>query len=187
VSDCIVKDFVTNNGDTSGATGNGIWVQPMSSAINFTIVNTVAVNDQWSGIAYGPPSGSPATNGVIDHVVTTNNGFAGVSVYTATTGEAVAINISHSIASNNNAAGILTSVSSVALIVDADEISNNGQGVNASGGSILISRSVITKNSGYGLGNYYSGIYTTRDNRIYANGNGNAFGGGISPTPVSTQ
>src|ERR1700722_5930125 len=102
ISDCIVKDFVLNG----SGTGNGILIGPTTGTVDFTIVNTIAVNNQFAGIAYLPPSGSATATGPIDHVVAANNSSDGivVSLFRASAGSA-AVNISNSVASNNGVIG----------------------------------------------------------------------------------
>ena len=64
VSNCIVKDFIS----ADGTSGNGIMIAPTTGAVDFTIVNTVALNNATAGIHYLPASGSAAATGAIDHV-----------------------------------------------------------------------------------------------------------------------
>jgi hypothetical protein len=165
ISNCIVKDFIANGANT----GNGILIAPTSST-NFTVVNTIAVNNGNAGIQYAPTSGSPTTIGAIDHVVATNNTGSGMGV-AASSGFA-AITISNSVTSNNGSSGIVSS--GVATVtVDNDEISNNGTGLDVTSGTVVLSRSVINNNSTYGVSNSGT-VDTLLDNRIYANGNNNA-------------
>jgi hypothetical protein len=187
ISNCIVKDFIVNSEDSNGTSGNGILIAPTFGTINFTIANTVAVNNANAGIAYLPPSGSATATGAIDHVVANNNGFAGITTdLYLTPGGSAAVSISNSVASNNFSTGISTAGSAnIAVTLDADEISNNIEGVNDTAGTILLSHSVITKNSAYGVANF-STIYTYQDNRIYLNGNNNVVYNN-SLTPVSPQ
>ena len=167
ISDCILKDFVVNG----GGTGNGILIAPTSNT-NFTVVNTIAVNNGNVGILYSPTSGTPATIGTIDHVVATNNTGSGMGVEVS--GGSAAVSISNSVASNNGSNGIVTSASSgtVTVTVDNDEISNNETGLDVTSGTVVLSRSVINNNSTYGVSNSGT-VDTLLDNRIYANGNGN--------------
>jgi hypothetical protein len=184
VSNCIVKDFVGQTPD--GPTGNGILIQPTSGTPNFTIVNTIAVNNAGDGIAYLPASGSATATGAIDHVVATNNSFAGVSVNLGYAANAFAtVSISNSVASNNGNTGISVVGSRASLTIDNDEISNNPFGLSVFNSTVLLGRSTITKNSSYGISN--SGTSNTfQNNQIYANGNGNAVQYS-SLTPVSPQ
>ena len=187
ISNCTAKDFIVNSENSNGTSGNGILIAPTFGTINFTIANTVAVNNGWAGIAYLPPSGSATATGAIDHVVANNNGFAGITTdLYLTSGGSAAVSISNSVASNNLSVGISTAGSeNIAVTLDADEISNNTEGVNDTVGTILLSHSVITKNSAYGVANF-STIYTYQDNRIYLNGNGNVVYDNPL-TPVSPQ
>jgi hypothetical protein len=178
IDNCIVKDFVQGGSGGTGTSGNGIWIAPTSGAINFTIVNTIAVDNAYAGIFYGQPSGSAAASGVIDHVVATNNPGNGIDVaMLGGSGGSAAVTISNSVANNNGGAGIVASGSSYIVTLDHDEVSNNLTGVAIGANtSVLLSRSVITKNTNYGVSN--SGTAgSSEDNRIYGNGtniNGNA-------------
>jgi hypothetical protein len=65
------------------------------------------------------------------------------------------------------------------LATNADGISNSGNS------TIVLGRSTITNNSGYGI--YNNGtIDTFQNNQIYANGQSNAVGG-TALTPVTPQ
>ena len=181
VKNCVLKDFVVNNSNNNGTSGNGIWIAPTSGTITFTIVDTIVTNSATAGIYYLPPSGSPTATGVIDHVVVTGiANFAGIAatMFDASGGSA-AISISNSVISNNTGpftAGVFTNVpsGSIAMTLDNDEISSNVDGIVNSGGStIVLGRSTITNNSGYGIENFGT-IDTFQNNQIYANGNSNA-------------
>jgi hypothetical protein len=164
ISDCIVKDFVVNG----SGTGNGILIAPTGNT-NFTVVNTIAVNNGNVGILYAPTSGTPTTIGTIDHVVATNNTSSGIGVEPS--GGSAGISISNSVASNNGSDGVVTS-GAVTVTVDNDEISNNGTGLTVTSGTVVLSRSVINNNLTSGVSNLGT-VDTLLDNRIYANGNNN--------------
>jgi hypothetical protein len=168
IDNCVVKDFIEGTG--TGTSGNGIWIAPTSGTLNFTIANTVAVNNGYAGISYGQPSGSATVNGVIDHVVANNSPRAGIKVASLGGSGSAAITISNSVLNNNTGAGVGVSGSSYVVTLDHDEISNNSTGVSVGAGtSVLLSRSVVTKNSSYGVSN--SGTTNSaEDNRIYGNG-----------------
>jgi hypothetical protein len=180
VSNCIVKDFVGSN----GTTGNGIMLAPTSGPVDFTIVNTTTLNNGSAGIHYLPASGSATAIGAIDHVVAANNAIGmAVDLSSASAGSA-AVTISNSITNNNTNDGIVTASATapVTVTVDHDEVSSNGTGVGVGANtSVLLSRSVIAKNSTYGISN--SGTAgSSRDNRIAGNGNGNVVNG----TPLTS-
>jgi hypothetical protein len=171
VSNCIVKDF-SYGGNPN--TGNGILIEP-ASGMTFTIVNTVTVNNGFSGVAYYPTSGSPTAIGAVDHLVANGN-FQGFGTSLSnTSGGTAAISISNTVMSNNSSFGIQVSSTGVTLTLDNDQISNNSEGITTTGTTVL-SRSVITENSQYGISNNGT-VYTYGDNRIYLNGNSNAIGG----------
>jgi hypothetical protein len=183
IDNCIVKDFVQGGSGGTGTSGNGIWIAPTSGTINFAIVNTIAVDNASAGIIYGQPSGSAAASGVIDHVVATNNPGNGIDVVMlGGSGGSAAVTISNSVANNNGEAGIAASGSSYIVTLDHDEVSNNLTGVSVGANtSVLLSRSVITKNSNYGVSN--SGTAgSSADNRIYGNGT-NIQGGALTDVP----
>jgi hypothetical protein len=187
VSNCIVKDFIINNSDANGTNGNGILIGPTSGTINFTIVNTIAVNNGYLGVYYFPLSGNATVTGTIDHVVATNNGY-GIGVNSASgSGGSATVSISNSIANDNGVDGILSNSGPgpATVTIDNDEISNNEFGIFVSAGTVLLSRSVIAKNSIFGVENGGT-IYTYQDSRVYLNGNGNAINGNAL-APVSPQ
>jgi hypothetical protein len=187
ISNCIVKDFVSSSNNNSGTTGNGILIAPMSGTFDFTIVNTTALNNQYVGINYLPPSGSATATGAIDHVTAANNAI-GIAVDMAfASGGSVGVSISNSIASNNNVNGIYANgVSGTATTtIDNDQISNNEYGISINGGTVVLSRSTITNNSQYSMANLGT-TYTYQDNQIEANGNSNAVQGNAL-TPATAQ
>ena len=191
VRNCVLKDFVINESNNNGTSGNGIWIAPASGTITFTIVDTIVSNSADAGIYYLPSSGSATATGVIDHVVATgSSGSGGIGAYTGyASGASAAISISNSVISNNTGAdGVFAyvPVGSVAMTLDNDEISYNNNGILTNPGStIVLGRSTITNNSAYGISNA-STIDTFQNNQIYANGHSNAVDGNAL-TPVSPQ
>jgi hypothetical protein len=176
VTDCVILNF---SGSGSGATGNGIAMQPTSGSFSFVITNTTASNNGYAGVSYFPQSGTATANGVIDHVVAANNTY-GITLFTGSGAGSTTVAISNSIASNNNplATGIfITSVSSpFAVSIDNCNISGNGTGIFASDAAkVLLGRSVITSNSISSIENDTSSstFYTYQNNQINLNGNGN--------------
>jgi hypothetical protein len=187
VSNCIVKDFVSSSPDT-GNNGNGIWIGPTSGTVVFTIVNTIALNNAYYGVAYWPQSGNATVVGTIDHVFAANNSMGGIVIDTALTGGSSAtVSISNSVVSNNgfgNGISANGAAGTVTVTVDNDQISNNSYGVNVNTATVLLSRSVITENSQYGINNSGT-VDTFQDNRSYGNGHSNAVGGsGLTNVPV---
>jgi hypothetical protein len=185
VSNCIVKDFVENFSDQLEATGNGIWIAPTSGTINFTIINTIAVNNQFAGINYGPPSGSATAAGAIDHVVANNNGLGIIAELLGNANGSAVISISNSVASNNTGSGIDVLGAPFTVTIDHDQLNNNLYGVFVNPGTVLLGRSVITENSAYGISNAGT-VETFQNNHINANANNNAVNG-IALASVSTQ
>jgi Divergent InlB B-repeat domain/Periplasmic copper-binding protein (NosD) len=183
VSNCIVKDFISAN----GTSGNGIMIAPTSGPVDFTIVNTTALNNGSAGIHYLPASGSATATGAIDHVIAANNAIGMAVDLSAASAGSAAVTISNSIANNNTSDGILTAsaAGTVTVTVDRDEVSSNGTGVAVGANtSVLLSRSVIAKNSTYGISN--SGTAgSSEDNRIAGNGSSNIHGTAL--TDVSQQ
>ena len=175
VSNCIVKDFISSN----STSGNGIMIAPMSGTVDFTIVNTVALNNASAGIHYLPASGSATATGAIDHVIAANNANGMAVDLSAASGGSAAVTISNSVANNNAADGIVTAsaAGTVTVTADRDEISSNGTGVGVGPNTtVLLSRSVIAKNSTYGISNSGTAA-SSQDNRIAGNGNGNVVNG----------
>ena len=184
VSNCIVKDFIGSN----GTTGNGIMIAPTSGPVDFTILNTVALNNGSAGIHYLPASGSATATGAIDHVIVANNAIGIAVDLSATSAGSAAVTVSNSVANNNTSDGIVTAsaTATVTVTVDRDEISSNGTGVSVGANTtVLLSRSVIAKNSTYGISNAGT-AGSSRDNRISGNGNGNAVNG-TALTSVAQQ
>jgi hypothetical protein len=185
VSNCIVKDFVAANGNT-GNTGNGIWIGPTSGPVVFTIVNTIALNNAYYGIAYFPQSGNATIVGTIDHVFAAHNTVGGIVIETG--GSSATVSISNSVVSNNPGNGIYSNGASGAATttIDNDQISNNASGVVVNAATVLLSRSVITENSQVGVSNTGT-VDSFQDNRIIANGsnnNNNISGSGLTDIPV---
>jgi hypothetical protein len=180
VSNCVVKDII-QNGSGDGSTGNGIWIAPTSSTVNFSIINTTVTNNQWAGISYLPITSAATTaTGTIDHVVATNNTNAGIeaALYRAS-GGSVTVAVSNSIASGNGTYGILANAGSVPhlrVLLDNDQINNNQTGVENTSGVVILSRSVIAFNTTYGISDN-NGTYTHQDNRYDFNGNGDVVNG----------
>jgi hypothetical protein len=169
VSNCIVKDFISSN----STSGNGIMIAPTSGMVDFTIVNTAAVNNGGAGIHYLPASGSATVIGVIDHVTAANNVIGMAVDSSATSGGSAAMTISSSVANDNSGNGIVaaTAADPVTVTVDQDEISSNGTGVSiGTNTSVLLSRSVIANNAVYGISNAGMAA-SSADNRIAGNGN----------------
>jgi hypothetical protein len=187
VSNCIVKDFVVNPSNQNGTNGNGIWIGPTSGTVIFTIVNTVALNNAYYGIAYFPQSGNATVVGTIDHVFAAHNTTGGIVIESG--GSSATVSVSNSVLSNNSGNGIYSNGASgtVTTTIDNDQISNNSSGVVVNDATVLLSRSVITKNSQYGVNNNGT-VDSFQDNRITANGsnNNNNIGGssGLTNVPV---
>src|SRR5258707_1883782 len=64
-TNCTLQNFVLNGSNFT--TSNGILMQPTTGTLAFTITNTTASNNGYTGIYFQPPSGSATVNGVIDH------------------------------------------------------------------------------------------------------------------------
>jgi hypothetical protein len=190
VTNCLVKDFV-ENGSFSNTTGDGILIQPTSGNLNFIITETRVTNNQFNGIAYLAPSGSPNTKGVIDHVVATANGNGIVIIPLAVSGGKTLVAISNTVASDNGNSGfdIDNSTSGAYLLVSIDNVSatENNTGIIANGTpEVLLGRSVITLNNLYGVQNGVTSnsFDTYKDNRILAN-NVCACGGADISSPLN--
>jgi hypothetical protein len=186
ITNSVVKDFITATNDSSGATGNGIMIAPTSGAIDFTIVNTTTLNNGSAGIHYLPASGSATAIGAIDHVTAANNAIGTAVDLSATSGGSAAVTISNSTANNNTSDGVVAASAGdpVIVTIDRDEVSSNSTGVSVGANTaVLLSRSVITTNSAYGISN--SGTAgSSGDNRISGNGNSNVVNGnGLTSVP----
>jgi hypothetical protein len=169
VTNCVAQNFVGN----SNVTGNGIFIQPTSGSISFTITDTLVSSNSHFGILYLPPLGSSANaTGVIDHVTATYNQF-GIANIPSSSGTTV-VALSNSVASNNVSDGIIANNSGpLTLSIDNATVSGNGTfgilAINAA--KVLLGRSVITGN-GTGVSNNTSSntFYSYGDNRINLNG-----------------
>ena len=168
VTNCVVQNFASDGSNITN--GNGILIQPTSSQVNFTITNSIFVNNDNDGILYFPPSGSASANGVVDHVTGTGN-FDGIDVISGTGSTVTAI--SNSNFSNNSDDGIFVSnTGPLTMSIDTvSAVSNSVNGIAASGTpNVLLGRSVITGN-GTGVDNTTSNtFFTYKDNRISGNG-----------------
>jgi hypothetical protein len=178
INNCVLQNFVSI-GPTSG---EGIIIAPTSGTVNFTITNTTAANNQFTGIAYFPQSGSANANGVIDHVVADAN-ETGIYVDTSNSTGTTAVTISNSITSNNSDYGI-RATGSLTLSIDNVSVSENLFGIEAYGtANVLLGRSVITAN-GTGV------LNDTSPNTFYSYGNnqinGNTTDGYTSLNPSFT-
>jgi hypothetical protein len=183
VSNCIVKDFIS----ADGTSGNGIMIAPTSGSVDFTIVNSVALNNASAGIYYLPVSGSAAATGAIDHVTAANNAIGIAIDLSATSGGSAAVTISNSTANNNTGDGVITAsaAGTVTVTADRDEISSNGTGVGVGANTtVLLSRSVIANNSTYGISNAGTAA-SSEDNRIAGNGSSDI--NGTALTSVAQQ
>jgi hypothetical protein len=162
VSDCIVQNFVGN-----GPGGIGIFMQPTSGTVDYTITNTTTVNNSFGGIYYQPPSGSPSGNGVIDHVVASAN-QTGIFIYTAfASGGTTVATISNTIASNNSQDSVVISsgaATTMKVSIDNVSVSGSGLGIFAAGtATVLLGRSVIMGNG--------TGVLNSTGNTFYSYGN----------------
>jgi len=108
---------------------------------------------------YFPTTGSPTANGVIDHVIANDNQQFGILIYLSfvQAGTTVAT-VSNSTLNGNSPYGIRVSNtgSSTTVKVSIDNVSVSGSefGVSAAGTpSVLLGRSVITGNTGWGIDN----------------------------------
>jgi hypothetical protein len=182
ISNCIVKDFVESpTNSQNGQSGFGIAIQPVNgSTVDFQIVNTTLLNNKFAGIGYVPLSGSATAYGAIDHVIATNNGngiAVDIAVASASGGTAN-VSISNSVLSNsvNSGSGFLglPGTGTITATLDNDEFNNNYNGIDINGSiAVILSRSVITNNTQYGIINGGT-VQTYGDNRYDGNGNGNA-------------
>jgi hypothetical protein len=105
-----------------------------------------------------------------------------------TGGSSAIVSVSNSVVSNSTTGNGIYSNGvggTVTTTIDNDQISNNAYGVNVNTATVLLSRSVITQNSQYGINNSGGTVDTFQDNRSLANGHSNAVGGsGLTTTPV---
>jgi hypothetical protein len=145
------------------------------------------LNNGSAGIHYLPASGSATATGAIDHVIAANNAIGMAVDLSAALDGSAAVTISNSVANNNTSDGIVTASTTapVTVTVDRDEVSSNGTGVGVGANTtVLLSRSMIAKNTTYGISN--SGVAgSSEDNRISGNGSSDIHGTAL--TSVSPQ
>jgi hypothetical protein len=175
VTNCVVQNFVWDN--STPTTGHGIFMQPTSDQVIFTITNTIVSNNGFAGFAYYPQSGATAGYGIIDHVVAANNGLEGLAIEIGN--GLVTVAISNSVAGANGAVGIfIENANSAPLTVSIDNTgaSNNEYGIYAENTpTVFLGRSVIMGNTTAGVFNATSPnntFYSYQDNRVSGNGSG---------------
>jgi hypothetical protein len=182
VTDCVVENFYF---DGAANTGNGVELLPFGGGpltVTVAVTNTTFLNNGFSGISYFAPEESTATvNAVIDHIVATNNGDA-IYVDTLYGGGAATVAISNSTLSNNQGDGLIVRNGTLGLSVSIDNtgMNTNLDGIHATGTPrIVLGRSVITNNSGYGIHNETSPstFYSYQNNQINLNANNNGVAG----------
>jgi hypothetical protein len=181
VTNCTVQNFVENDLD-SLVDGNGILIFGASGTENFFISNTTVSNNQNSGIYFFTPDSGFNYTGTIDHVSATGN-FVGITLNAAhSSSGTMAIALSNDIASSNPGAGIAaygSSNASLDVTIDNLNANGNGDGIQTSGSArVLLGRSVITRNSSYGIDNGTpNAFYTYQDNKINLNAHSNVVNG----------
>jgi hypothetical protein len=178
IDQCNVMNFA--GGSTIGV---GIAIQPAAGNHTVAITNTTADHNQFIGVLYGAIGSTATTTLVLDHVSAKNNGI-GVDINNAVSaaGGAVTASISNTIASGNGT-GFLFKNATVSL--DSSYATNNGmEGVDLSGGTLTVGRSVIAYNLSTGLHNNGATVNSYGDNRIIGNNNPQTVG---TITPVSPQ
>jgi len=168
VINCVAQNFIISG----AASGNGILLQPTAGTVDFTITNTIVLNNANAGILYLPPSGSASVNGVIDRVVATHNPF-GIELNTSSATGATIAAISNSVVGHNSNTGIYAQNASggFKLSIDNTQLSSNGSAIEAfNTANVLLGRSVIMGN-GVGVHNTTSPntFSTYKDNRINLN------------------
>jgi hypothetical protein len=167
ITNCTLQNFVG-----SGTTGNGILMQPTAGTLTFTITNTTASNNGYTGIFFFPTSGSPSAKGVIDHVLADANQY-GIAFDPGSSGSTV-VTVSNSIVSNNSVGGILAANGPGTLKVSIDNVTvggNGGIGIDAlTSANVLLGRSVVTGNTtGISNGTSPNTFYTYQNNQIDLN------------------
>jgi hypothetical protein len=185
VTNCILQNFVVNNGFGGGFSGNGILIAPSSGALDFAITNTTVSNNPYAGLNYAGNFNPTTVTGVIDGVTATANG-TGINISMGN-GTATSITVSNSIASGNSSSGINPNNSSTGTLVvsiDNSIIANNSAGVLAQGtAEVTLGRSVVTANvTGVANSTSPNTVYSYGDNEINLNTNNNDFGGATPGT-----
>lgn len=170
VANCLARGFAG-----SGATGNGIFIGPVSGTSSITIVDTILSGNGFAGLQFFPQSGAVTTKVIAARVLVDGNGTYGISVNNVLlTGGSTKFQIDDAIVSHNGTSGILTgggTSSPGTVVIDNTKIFDHPvDGVRAIGQTVSLRRSTITGN-GTGVFNLGSAtVRSYRDNTIEGNG-----------------
>jgi hypothetical protein len=167
IDQCDVMNFV----GAGPGVGNGIFIQPTSGSSKIVITNTTASNNGYTGVYYYPAVNSTATAGItIDRVSALNNLY-GIAINGSQSTGAATASVSNSIASFNGDIGFY--FQTVTASLDASyAIGGLGSGVESASGTLVVGRSVLMNNNGYGIFNSGGTINSYKDNRVAGNGGG---------------
>jgi hypothetical protein len=119
----VVDSYISENGINSSATGGGIFIKPTGAGSALAVIEGTTVANNTTGIRAD-----------------------------GTGNQGVKLSVSRSNSSGNNAGGIVSFTPAggplVFVMVDNSTVSNNlGNGLNANGGTLEVSRSIISGNA----------------------------------------
>ena len=148
VDDCVIRGF-------QAGTAVGINFTPSGANSRLTVRNTY-ISENGTGTTTGggifiKPTGAGSALAVIDHTTVANN-ITGIRADGTGPNQGVKLSVTNSNSSGNAQGGIVSFTPAggplVFVMVDSSVVSNNqGNGLNANGGTLNVSRSVISGNA----------------------------------------
>jgi hypothetical protein len=147
VDNCVIRGF-------QAGTAVGINFAPSAANSRLTVRNSY-ISENGTGTTTGggifiKPTGSGSALAVIDHTTTANN-ITGIRADGTGPNAGVKLSVNNSNSSGNAQGGVVSFTPSggpsVITMVDNSTVSNNqGNGLNANGGTLYVSRSIISGN-----------------------------------------
>ena len=168
VENCIIQGFKSS---AVGA-GRGISDKRTLNGGLLFVKDTIVRNNGGGGIVVQPASGSPALTSTLDNVRVEQNGETGPGNGYAIVGAKTKGSISNSVASKNATHGIAAEAGAKLSVDGCKSVFNGQNGVDAlnAGTVIRISDSLVSGNTGSGLGLSGGAIRSFGNNRLLGNG-----------------
>jgi hypothetical protein len=170
VDDCIIHGF-------QAGTAVGINFAPSAANSRLFVRNSYVSENGTSATTTGggifvKPTGAGSALAVIDHTTVANN-ISGIRA-DGTSNAGVKLSVNNSTSSGNAFGGIVSFTPSggpsVVVMVDSSTVSNNlGNGLNANGGSLFVSRSIISGNAVSVASSNGGALQSYADNDILGN------------------
>jgi hypothetical protein len=171
VDDCIIHGF-----QASAAVGINFTPSGVNSKLNVrnSYISENGLGPTTGGGIFIKPTGAGSALAVIDHTTTANN-VTGIRA-DGTGNAGVKLSVTNSNSSGNAQGGIVSFTPSggplVFVIVDSSTVSNNlGNGLNANGGTLNVSRSIISGNATSVASSNGGTLQSYTDNDILGNTN----------------